>query len=151
MRYFLIVAALAAFLLVAGGEYLPVGNSSTLTVLTDDGGDSTRTSGTVDLGPTYGYKTLIGKFTLGAPLLGLHTGGLDTGWLWLYRDFASDRQLVDSTFAEGLPITLTTRILEAVGDTGLAGGLSLDWEIYDSCGDTAYNELYLLKWNYLLK
>jgi hypothetical protein len=152
VRYFLVVAALAAFLLVAGGEYLPVHEDVTLTVLTDEGGDSTTGSGTQGIGPVYGFKTLVGQFILKGPLVGsAHVGDLDSGWLQLYSTYSGNRTFIDSASSEGLPCTLTVALTEAVGDTALKRGLELDWEIYDSCGDTAYNEQYQLKWNYILK
>lgn len=153
MRKWIVLALLVMSTSVLGANNYVVHQGNTdVSVVTDGGGDSTRTSGYVGIGPTYGARTLKAKITLGNNNEGKTGMGLqDSGWIWLYSVFAGDEVLCDSAVANSLPVTLNVRIIQAIGDTLLGRYLTLKWEIYDSLGDDASTVTFPIRWEILLK
>jgi hypothetical protein len=147
-----LVILLLACVAVAGDWYHSIKNTETVSVTSDDQGDSTRTSGTFDIGPTYGANALKGRIIFWGPKVAYAgLGGDDTTFVWLYSMFAGEAALVDSALNEGSACTLDVRVLPAVGDSLLGTGLRIGWELYDSCGDTAVTREYDIKYEILLK
>lgn len=137
---------------LAAGEYFQDAGTLSAVVTTDGAGDSTFASGTFSVANTQGFRTLQFKAKLddAVPAYG-GLGKSDSGWLWLYSVLGSERVLIDSAVSAGLPCSLLVNLHSNVGDTLLRNLLDLDWQVYDSLGDSSFDATYPVRFNLKLK
>ena len=137
------------------GDYKKITGKQRLEVTGDGAGDSTRTSGRAALtnNAVEGYTSVFGTVVLGPELSGYAgAGNQDSGWVWLRAVWGAESVVLDSAAANSMPVTLRYMLATAGGtDTVLKEALVVDWEIYDSLGDSTAELEYDIWWNFILK
>ena len=91
----------------------------------------------VQLGSSFGYKTLTGIFIVSAATGHTGSGINDSIIMWLYAtDNLGGLYVLDSSITANTPGTLNVAIHSNVGDTAMKSGLEFKWFISDTASDT---------------
>ena len=153
----MVALLIAAGLAIGGdGSYQKYQDRYNIPMTSDSAGDSSIVTGTIGIGPVYGYGSLHGIFTVHNASPGYAgLGNSDSCILTLYAVHdgpgAVLRTALGTSTTASLPATLTVVEHSNVGDTSLYDKLELDYAIHDTLGDTAISFLFPTTWNVTLK
>ena len=157
-----LIGLVVSLLVIAGlaiggdGSYQKYNDAYNIPMTSDDAGDSSIVTGTIAIGPVYGYSSLHGIFTVQNAKPGYAgLGNADSCILTLYAVYKSGtstlRTALGTATTASLPASLTVVEHSNVGDTSLYDALELDYAIHDTLGDTAISFLFPAHWNVTLK
>lgn len=137
----------------AGSDFKHYNGVITLKAEVDSASAHTEIDSVRYLINTEGYKTMRSVLVFEGPFSGdsanydaSAVGKVDTIWMVLESMGWGDSATVDSAYSVGLPCTLKTYVLEAVGDTLFREKLRVNWKLADSCGDGLDSAFFDMKY-----
>lgn len=153
MKYRVILLLLIGLVVIGAGEYRQNAGVVAITVTTDSAGDSTIWSGIIGLGKVGGFAQSIMAEFIVSPAKSAYAGlgNADSCRLDFWTSFGNRRETLATVTCGGFPCTLYYASTATALDTFLKDEIGLDVFITDTLGDTAFDVVYQLRKNVLLK